>query len=72
MKTTMTRRYYMGSKSISNSDGRSPALKLLTEAIDDASKAVEDGEVEIAYVVEVVRVVRRAKILIPISIEETR
>lgn len=66
----MTRRFYLGSSHISMSDGHSDVLTTLQEALDKAKESVEEGNREIAYVVEVVRIVRKANT--PIIVEETR
>lgn len=66
-KITMTKRYYLGARSISEGDDNN--LCTLGEAIAKAYSAVSNGD-EIRYVVEIVRIVRRADR--PIIIEETR
>lgn len=64
-KVTMTRRFYVGSRSVIDNN----FLRTLGEAIEQAKTAVENGD-ECRYVVEVVRVVRRAST--PVVIEEVR
>lgn len=64
-KVTMTKRYYMGSESVVDSD----FLGTLSEATEKAKAAVERGD-EVRYVVEVVRIVRRANQ--PVIVEEVR
>lgn len=62
-KTTMTRRFYVGAESISKAvenTGRCPVLKTIGEAIDEAKASVESGKNEVRYIVEIVKIVRRA------------
>lgn len=66
-KITMTKRFYSSKSGIQYP----PILKTLGEAIKDASTRCENGE-DIYYVVEVVRVVRRANPVPPIIVEEVR
>lgn len=73
-KITMTKRFYLGSKSISESNGKSSNLGTLDEALDHACSAVESGD-RIRYVVEIVRIVKRTSnpiIIHPIIIQGTR
>ena len=73
MKTIMTRRYYVGAESISKAmenTGRCPALKTLDEALTEAKSYVESGADDVRYVVEVVKIVRRASQ--PVIVEDVR
>ena len=72
-KMTMTRRYYVGAESISKAmenTGRCPVLKTLDEAITEARSYVESGANDVRYIVEVVKIVRRASQ--PIIVENVR
>lgn len=65
-KQTMTKRYYATGSAI-----RAPQiLMLLSQAIDKAEEYLEDTALEEYYVVEVVRIVKRAKQ--PIEVIEVR
>lgn len=70
-KRTMTKRFYLGSKGIAvaNEMGDSTILTTLGEATEQAKEAIENGD-DIRYVVEVVRVIRRARQ--PIVVEDIR
>ena len=73
MKTTMTRRYYVGAESISKAmenTGRCPVLKTLDEALTEAKEIVESGKDGVRYVVEVVKIVRRASQ--PVIVEDVK
>lgn len=70
MKRTMTKRFYVGSKSISESDGDSSFLTTLGEALENAREKVESGERNICYIVQIVKIVRRANQ--PIIVEDVR
>ena len=73
MSVTMTRRFYTGSKDMARTylKNGEPAgnMMLLGEAIEKASKEVENGE-DIVFVVEVVKIVRRASQ--PVIVEDVR
>lgn len=65
---TMTRRYYMGALSIRNGN---PPLKLVSEAIQEAKQFLaEHPNCNERYIVEVIKVVRRAEV--PVIVEDVR
>ena len=72
MKTTMTRRFYVGSTDMSatflKNGEPSGNMCLLSEAIEKGKKLIEDEKHELVFIVEVVKVIRRAKQ--PIIVED--
>ncbi len=66
MKTTMTRKFYKTHSALQ----RPQILKLYSEALADATKAIQDGTQEEYYIVEVKAIVRRQSS--PIIVEEVR
>lgn len=64
-KVTMTKRFYLGSASVVNGNN----LCTLSEATEKGVSAIESGDEE-RYVVEVVRIIRRAQQ--PIIIQDVR
>lgn len=65
---TMTRRFYMGAASLREGN---PPLKLMSEAIQEAKDYLSNHpECEERYIVQVVKVVRRASV--PCIVEDVR
>ncbi len=70
---TMTKRYYIGSRDMAKRwDENNELINMgtLADITESAKECVEDGRDEILFVVEVVRVIRRAKS--PVVIETIR
>lgn len=65
-------KYYVGARhiahSILNGEDAECTWTTLAEAIDEAKEKVEEGEVECAIVVKIVRVVKRSRP--PVTVEE--
>ena len=69
---TMTKRFYLGSKSVSEaieSSGHCVIVKTLPEVITEAKQAVEDGD-DVRYIVEIIKIVRRQQT--PVIVEDVR
>lgn len=72
MKTTMTRRFYVGSTDMSRTfleNGEPPKnMMILSEAIEKGKRLVESENHELVFIVEVVKVIKRARQ--PIVVED--
>ncbi len=72
---TMTRRFYVASSRISDETetyGSCGYVTTLEEAINSAKASIESGSDEVRYVVEIIKIVRRKPVEVPIIVEDVR